>query len=83
MTQALRVLRLLRDLPRTRGTPQSTATALAEAYSTSERTVYRVGPEAFADTMKRLRDGGVWGVGGCCGTTPEHIRALAAAVSSR
>ncbi len=41
MTQALRVLHLLRDLPRIQGSPQSTATALAEAYDTSERTIYR------------------------------------------
>lgn len=48
-----------------------------------ERTVYRVGPEAFAEKMKLLWGGGVWGVGGCCGTTPEHIRALVTAVSAR
>lgn len=48
-----------------------------------EQTVYRVGPEAFAGTMKRLWDGGVWGVGGCCGTTPEHIRALVCGVAAR
>ena len=47
-----------------------------------EHTVYRVGAGAFAETMKRLWDGGIWGVGGCCGTTPEHIRALAAAVKA-
>ena len=40
------------------------------------RTVYLVTPEDFAKDMKQLYDGGAWGVGGCCGTTPEHIRAM-------
>ena len=37
------------------------------------QTVYLCGPEAFAGEMKKLAEGGVWGLGGCCGTTPEHI----------
>jgi predicted DNA-binding transcriptional regulator YafY len=41
MNQALRVLRLLRELPRLRGGEASTAPALAELLQTSERTVYR------------------------------------------
>lgn len=44
------------------------------------KSVYLVGPEDFAADMKRLADGGVWGLGGCCGTTAAHIAALAAAV---
>ncbi len=41
------------------------------------KTVYLVGPEAFAEQMRLLYDGGVWGIGGCCGTTPEHIAQIA------
>ncbi len=41
------------------------------------QTVYLVGPEAFAQQMRSLSDGGVWGLGGCCGTTPEHIAQVA------
>lgn len=37
------------------------------------RTVYDVGPEAFAASMKRMAEQGVRAVGGCCGTTPEYI----------
>ena len=40
------------------------------------RTVYDVGPEAFAASMKRMAEQGVRAVGGCCGTTPEYIRRL-------
>jgi 5-methyltetrahydrofolate--homocysteine methyltransferase len=41
------------------------------------QTVYLVGPEAFAGEMAKLAQGGVWGLGGCCGTTPEHIALVA------
>ena len=42
------------------------------------KTVYPLGPEAFADKVTRMaREFGLGIVGGCCGTTPEHIRALA------
>lgn len=41
MEQALRVLRLARDLPRGRGHPGSHAAALGRRYGISERTVYR------------------------------------------
>ena len=37
------------------------------------RTVYNVGPEEFADRMEKIARMGVQAVGGCCGTTPEHI----------
>lgn len=44
------------------------------------RTVYDVGPETFADWMKKIAGMGVQAVGGCCGTTPEHIRRTVQAV---
>ena len=37
-------------------------------------TVYDVGPEEFAEDISAILDAGVSAVGGCCGTTPEHIR---------
>lgn len=40
------------------------------------RTVYDVGPEEFAAWGKRFLEMGAAVLGGCCGTTPEHIRAL-------
>lgn len=46
------------------------------------RTLYLVGAEAFAAQMKLLADGGIWGLGGCCGTTPAHIAALIGAVET-
>ncbi len=44
------------------------------------QSVYLVGPEAFTLQMKPFADGGVWGLGGCCGTTDAHILALAALI---
>ena len=38
------------------------------------QTVFDVGPEEFASVMSEIADMGVHVLGGCCGTTPEHIR---------
>ena len=46
------------------------------------RTEYPLKPRPFADAVARfVREFGVSIVGGCCGTTPEHIAALASAVA--
>lgn len=39
-------------------------------------TYYDVSPEQFAESVLRLVMAGGCIVGGCCGTTPEHIRAM-------
>lgn len=39
-------------------------------------TVYDMGPEQFAQEMLSLIDAGADILGGCCGTTPEHIKML-------
>ena len=36
--------------------------------------VYAAGPAYFADAVPRFLDAGARIIGGCCGTTPEHIR---------
>ena len=48
--------------------------------SVDGRTVYDVGPEEFAGYMKQIAELGAAAVGGCCGTTPDYIRAEIAAV---
>ena len=40
------------------------------------RTCYDVVPEEFAHLMKQIAEMGAYVIGGCCGTTPEHIRAM-------
>ncbi|OBZ17895.1 MULTISPECIES: bifunctional homocysteine S-methyltransferase/methylenetetrahydrofolate reductase [Bacillales] len=41
---------------------------------------YSAGPEYFAESAMRFADRGARLIGGCCGTTPEHIKAIAAAL---
>ena len=38
------------------------------------QTVFDVHPEEFAQLMEEIVKGGAWVIGGCCGTTPEHLR---------
>ncbi|MCX5993769.1 MAG: homocysteine S-methyltransferase family protein [Chloroflexi bacterium] len=44
-------------------------------------TVYRASPELMAQSALQLRDAGARIIGGCCGTTPDHIAAMARAIS--
>lgn len=47
----------------------------------NERTVFTHNPEYFADRMNALKNLGVRILGGCCGTTPQHIEALSRKLS--
>ena len=40
------------------------------------KTVYDVSPEEFSSVMKEFAESGATVLGGCCGTTPEYIKAL-------
>ena len=46
------------------------------------QTVYKMTPQLFADAMTGLVKAGASIVGGCCGTTPEHIRMLTETVKN-
>ncbi len=46
------------------------------------RTVYNLSPEEFAAGGKLLVEAGAHIVGGCCGSTPAHLRCLADTVKS-
>ncbi len=51
---------------------------------TSEGARYPLGPEGFTQALSGyVSEFGLAVVGGCCGTTPEHIRQLAQAVRGR
>ncbi len=39
------------------------------------KTVYDVDADEFASVMREIADLGVHGLGGCCGTTPEYVKA--------
>jgi methionine synthase I (cobalamin-dependent) len=38
--------------------------------------VYPESPEFFASRIPAFVEAGVSIIGGCCGTTPEHVRAI-------
>jgi 5-methyltetrahydrofolate--homocysteine methyltransferase len=40
------------------------------------QTIFRLAPEEFAEGMKHVLEAGAQLVGGCCGTTPQHIHCL-------
>ncbi|MFC7395291.1 bifunctional homocysteine S-methyltransferase/methylenetetrahydrofolate reductase [Scopulibacillus cellulosilyticus] len=44
--------------------------------------MYRTEPDYFAKNAEALAEQGVRLIGGCCGTTPEHIKAITSALSN-
>jgi 5-methyltetrahydrofolate--homocysteine methyltransferase len=46
------------------------------------KTVFKVSPDSFADTLAFCAGIGVRALGGCCGTTPDHIAAAVKACSA-
>jgi homocysteine S-methyltransferase len=46
------------------------------------RQLYMASPDYFAEYALKFLDAGATVVGGCCGTTPEHIRKMAQAILS-
>jgi homocysteine S-methyltransferase len=47
-----------------------------------DRKIYMASPEYMGTYAKRMVEAGARFVGGCCGTTPEHIKAIAGFVQS-
>jgi len=42
-----------------------------------DKAVYKVSPEDFAAAAQKIHSAGVRILGGCCGTGPAHIEAMA------
>lgn len=47
-----------------------------------DKTIYPETPQFMAEKAKELAELGISIIGGCCGTTPEHIRSIREAVKS-
>jgi len=47
-----------------------------------DRKIYMASPEYMADYARRIVEAGARFIGGCCGTTPEHIKAMVSFVKS-
>jgi methionine synthase I (cobalamin-dependent)/5,10-methylenetetrahydrofolate reductase len=75
------LLPVLRDLAASSGVPLSAMPNAGFPKRIGDRTVYpRSSPEYFALFAQEASEIGARILGGCCGTTPDHIRAMAEAV---
>ena len=50
--------------------------------ATDGEIVYNGTPEVMAQYARNVRDMGISLIGGCCGSTPKHIRAMAEALGN-
>jgi len=71
MAVVVSMIRSMMDLPII-AQPNAGKPALIE-----EKTVFDMSPDAFAEGIKKCVQAGAGLVGGCCGTTPAHIRKTA------
>ncbi len=73
---------IARELTRTARLPVAVQPNAGLPEIRGETVVYNETPEAMAARVPELLDLGVSLIGGCCGTTPEHVRALRRAVDA-
>jgi homocysteine S-methyltransferase len=70
---------VLRALERMRGATHLPLAAMPNAglpRMVEGRAIYAVSPEEMASFARRAIEAGASLIGGCCGTTPEHTRAM-------
>lgn len=70
------MLPLVEELEKYSSTPIIVMPNAGLPESINGKTVYNVDSGEFADCMQKIADMGVSYLGGCCGTTPEHISAM-------
>lgn len=70
--EALRAMKAVHPQARLLAKPNAGMPRLVEG-----KPVYPVSPEEMADFAVRMKEWGVSILGGCCGTTPAHIEAMA------
>ena len=70
------MLPLVKELRECSSTPIMVSPNAGLPESVNGKTVYNVTPDEFAGYMKQIAELGVSYLGGCCGTTPDHISAL-------
>lgn len=75
------ILRAMESLPRDLGLPLSVYPNAGIPDYVDGKVVYSASPEYFAASARKFADLGARLIGGCCGTTPEHIAAIAEALS--
>ncbi len=70
------VLEVIERLARVVRTPLSAQPNAGLPRDVGDRQVYMANPEYVAEYGRRMVEAGARFVGGCCGTTPEHIKAI-------
>lgn len=76
------ILRAMETIPRDLGVPLSVFPNAGIPDYVDGKVVYSATPEYFASCAIKFADVGARLIGGCCGTTPEHISAIAKALKS-
>ncbi len=70
------VLEVIERLARVVRTPLSAQPNAGLPRDVGDRQMYMASPEYVAEYGRRMVEAGARFVGGCCGTTPEHIKAI-------
>jgi homocysteine S-methyltransferase len=76
------VLEAIEKLARTVTVPLSAQPNAGLPREVGDRKMYMASPEYMGEYGRRIVEAGARFIGGCCGTTPEHIRAIARFVRS-
>ncbi|NPV52744.1 MAG: hypothetical protein HPY71_04380 [Firmicutes bacterium] len=75
------MIRVVREMATVTGLPIAAIPNAGLPQLVDGATVYSEQPESMAESMMKLIEAGASIIGGCCGTTPEHIRAMASRMS--
>ena len=70
------MLQLLKEMREYSSTPIFIQPNAGLPVSVNGKTTYNVTPEEFAEKQMLILKNGACALGGCCGTTPEHIKAM-------
>ncbi len=70
------MLELLKEMSVYSSTPIFIQPNAGLPISVNGETVYNVSPEEFAEKQLKIVHSGAVALGGCCGTTPSHIKAM-------
>jgi len=76
------VLEAIERMARVTSRPLSAQPNAGLPRQVGDRKIYMASPEYTGEYAKRLVEAGARFVGGCCGTTPEHIKTVASYVQS-
>ncbi len=76
------VLEVIEQLARVVTVPLSAQPNAGLPREVGDRKIYMASPEYMAEYARRIVEAGARFVGGCCGTTPDHIKAMVGFVKS-